>query len=297
MDPSRALVSFKAGKAVRREGTNWVDPLPTKGLVSIAPSDDGLLHFYWANRESSSMEEDLILFPGDASFVPVAEAQGGRTYVLKFTSSDQRLFFWMQDANASHDAELVVKLNNALNQSSEEGDESMEASASELEPISPLATQAAPGALARNGTSPEELARLRSLLQSMGARGGHGSRNGGGLMEPELSLSDILTPTNLQPLLSNHALLRTIFPTLPSDLPGPSPPSSATVRKIIESPPFQASVRQLDLALATGMLQGLVIGLGLPSEAGSGVEAFLRAVGEQAKKMPPPEGGEMDTSS
>ena len=115
----------------------------------------------------------------------------------------------------------------------------------------------------------------------------------------ELSLSDVLTPANLQPLLSNPALLRTIFPTLPSDLP--SPPSAATVRRIIESPPFQASVRQFDLALATGMLQGLVIGLGLPSEAGSGVGPFLRAIGEQAKKtpMPPADGkGEdgMDTS-
>lgn len=38
------------------------------------------------------LPKDLILFPGDASFASVNEAQGGRTYVLKFTSSDQRLF-------------------------------------------------------------------------------------------------------------------------------------------------------------------------------------------------------------
>ena len=54
--------------------------------------------------------------------------------------------------------------------------------------ISPLATQPAPGAGAGNGTTPEELARLRALLQSMGTRAGQGSRSGGGgggrLMEP-----------------------------------------------------------------------------------------------------------------
>lgn len=57
MDLSRAIVSFKAGRALRRGDTNWVDPAPTKGLVSVSPSDDGLLHFYWANRESNSIEE------------------------------------------------------------------------------------------------------------------------------------------------------------------------------------------------------------------------------------------------
>lgn len=116
---------------------------------------------------------------------------------------------------------------------------------------------------------------------------------------PELSLSDILTPSTLQPLLSNPGLLKTVFPCLPTDLPSQFPPSAATVRRIIDSPPFQASVRQLDMALATGMLQGLVIGLGLPSEAGSGVGPFLKAIADQAKKTPAPpaDGDSMDTSS
>ena len=43
-----------------------------------------------------------------------------------------------------------------------------------------------------------------------------------------------------------------------------------------------------DQALHTGLLGGLVRGLGLPEEAGGSVEAFLRAVKEQAER----EGGE-----
>lgn len=50
-------------------------------------------------------------------------------------------------------------------------------------------------------------------------------------------------------------------------------------------------MRNFDQALRTGLLGGLVRGLGLPEEAGTGVEAFLRAVQEQARE----EGGEGDS--
>lgn len=41
--------------------------------------------------------KDLIIFPSDATFAPVSQAPGGRVHVLKFSSSDQRHFFWFQD--------------------------------------------------------------------------------------------------------------------------------------------------------------------------------------------------------
>jgi len=310
MASSSPVVSFNAGRAHRREGTNWVDPSPVKGRISVQP-EDGLLHFFWVNRENNHVEEDLILFPGDASFVPVSEALGARTYVLKFSSSDQRLFFWMQDRDPVHDQENVTNLNNALNQAVED-DEPMESTSehAEVHPTQSVAqavtttattSSAAPASQASqnaaSGTSPEELARFQALLQSFANSRGGGERTA--FMEPDLSLGDVLTPTNLQPLFSNTTLIRTVFPSHPTDLP--IPPSPDTVRRIVESPPFQASVRQLDQALATGMLQGLVVGLGLPASAGTGVGPFLKAIEEQAKKNPAPaqgddrEGG-MDTS-
>ena len=39
-----------------------------------------------------SAMKDLILFPGDATFQKVEQSAWGRTYVLKFSSSDQRHF-------------------------------------------------------------------------------------------------------------------------------------------------------------------------------------------------------------
>lgn len=104
---SEPLLAFKAGRAFRRDGSNVVEPNPTKGAVILTNAEDGLLHFTWRNRETNEVEEvcstdaasslslsepwrnqDLILFPSDAAFVKVT----GRTYVLKFSSSNQRHF-------------------------------------------------------------------------------------------------------------------------------------------------------------------------------------------------------------
>jgi len=101
---------------------------------------------------------------------------------------------------------------------------------------------------------------------------------------PDFALSDILSPSTLAPLFSSASpeVLRAIFPTLPSDLP--IPPSPDVLRRVVESPPFQAQVRALDRALRTGLVGGLVVGLGLPEEAGLGIRPFLDAIREQARR-------------
>jgi hypothetical protein len=51
------LLAFKAGRAFRREGTNVVEPSPTKGAIHLTNGDDGLLHFIWKNRTTNQPEE------------------------------------------------------------------------------------------------------------------------------------------------------------------------------------------------------------------------------------------------
>jgi 26S proteasome regulatory subunit N13 len=75
-----------------------------------------------------------------------------------------------------------------------------------------------------------------------------------------------------------------LFPHLPPDLP--VPPSAEVLQRIINSPQFRAAVQNFDQALRTGLLGGLVRGLGLPEEAGTGIEPFLRAIQEQARREP-----------
>lgn len=127
------------------------------------------------------------------------------------------------------------------------------------------------------GITQEQLDQLRSLVSRVAGQ------SQPAVDVPDMSLTDILTPAHLRPLFGNPALLQAIFPHLPPDLPADAPPSEETLRRIIESPQFQTGVRSLDQALSTGLLAGLVRGLGLPEDAGLGVGPFLEAIAEQAK--------------
>ena len=51
------LLAFKAGRAFRRDDTNFVDPSPTKGAIVLQKGDDELLHFIWKNRSTNEVEE------------------------------------------------------------------------------------------------------------------------------------------------------------------------------------------------------------------------------------------------
>jgi len=68
------------------------------------------VHFCWRPRDSAvdEAELDLIMIPGDGSFIPYTGSEAaaesdnvrsptdGRIFVLKFSSSSQRYLFWLQ---------------------------------------------------------------------------------------------------------------------------------------------------------------------------------------------------------
>lgn len=61
--------------------------------------EDGLLHFYYKDLEAGAVIDDLIIFPGDATF----ERATDRVHVLKFSSSSARHFYWEQQVDLSPD--------------------------------------------------------------------------------------------------------------------------------------------------------------------------------------------------
>ncbi|KAF9267508.1 adhesion regulating molecule [Marasmius fiardii PR-910] len=274
MSEGDTILAFKAGKAVRRGSTNFVDPSPTKGAVILSKGEDELLHFIWKNRETNAVEEDLILFPSDATFTKVSQSSG-RVYVLKFSSSDQRHFFWMQDASPARDEEFANNVNGFLQDIDYEPVWNSSAGAStSTSAQTTLPQNAGPS---NYQASADDIAQLGQILSRLAPQGGRGPSL------PELSLTDILTPANIIPLFTSHPeLIPTLFPHLPPDLP--VPPSQETLQQIINSPQFRAAVSNFDQALRTGLLGGLVRGLGLPEEAGLGIESFLKAIQEQADK-------------
>ncbi|KAK3696561.1 hypothetical protein LTR37_017903 [Vermiconidia calcicola] len=109
------LITFKAGRC----DTNGrkILPLQTPGYIYLYSEDD-LIHLCWRPRSAPAAEPeiDLITIPGDATFTPLVKEAGaedvrsptnGRVFGLKFSSSGEKQYFWMQsksqhkDGNAS----------------------------------------------------------------------------------------------------------------------------------------------------------------------------------------------------
>jgi len=112
---SKSLVEFRAGKMNLNATTKMVHPDKRKGLVSVYQSDDQLMHFTWKDRGTGNLEDDLIIFPDDVEFKAVPACTTGRAFVLKFKSSNKRMFFWMQEPKTEKDEELCKKVNDNLN--------------------------------------------------------------------------------------------------------------------------------------------------------------------------------------
>lgn len=125
-----STISFRAGRAQRQGETNTVVSEAGRGcaislsdltkysslsfrLISLYTEQD-LLHFTYKDIASSATD-DLILFPGDATF----SLAGPRVAVLKFASSSTRHFFWFQDLDPSQDAERIQQVNEMIGGDSE----------------------------------------------------------------------------------------------------------------------------------------------------------------------------------
>lgn len=126
-------------------------------------------------------------------------------------------------------------------------------------------------------------AQVRALMGNMMIPAGAQTR----APQTSVVLSDVLSPTSLAPLFepANSAVLASLQDLLPPDLPAdPTSTPEDTLRRVIQSAPFQSSARQLDRAFSTGLLGQLMPGFGLPTEAGLSVEAFLKAIHDKAKR-------------
>lgn len=110
---SKNLVECKAGKMSLKG--KMVHPDKRKGLLYVHQADDTLMHFCWKDRQTGTVEDDLIIFPGDCEFKRVAQCTTGRVYVLKFMSSSRKFFFWLQEPKTDKDEENCRHINEWLN--------------------------------------------------------------------------------------------------------------------------------------------------------------------------------------
>ncbi|KAJ2383315.1 hypothetical protein GGI05_005357 [Coemansia sp. RSA 2603] len=310
-----SLLEFKAGRMFRDGDSRWVRADTTKGVCYIKRSSDGIPRFGWRNRETNRDADELILLPGDFSLEKVAQS-ADRVYVLKFKSSSQRNFYWMQEADASNDERLIRAANALLNVASDydDDDEGEDEENEEDERMPPMVAR-------RNSREAEVLSRHReqsalarespgmhvslSSAQVGGVPGGNlrrASRQPGddvtplgtgdqlnslrqlisGINMPDqrqrsVQLGDVLTRENLASVLGDERLRRALFPTLPEGMAH----DTATLEQVVGSPQFRQALGSLSYLLESGQMAPLVGQLGLGPEASTSVEAFLRAIQEQ----------------
>merc|ERR1719219_2792545 len=81
----------------------------------VEQGDDQLMHFKWKDRTTSTIEDDLIIFPDDVEFKKVPQCTTGRVFILKVKSTTRKLFFWMQEPKDDKDEEFCKKVNDFLN--------------------------------------------------------------------------------------------------------------------------------------------------------------------------------------
>lgn len=73
-----------------------------------------MTHFCWKDRTSGNVEDDLIIFPDDCEFKKVENCKDGRVFLLRFKTSNRKLFFWLQEPTNEKDDEYCRRVNELL---------------------------------------------------------------------------------------------------------------------------------------------------------------------------------------
>ncbi|KAK6522799.1 hypothetical protein TWF281_002233 [Arthrobotrys megalospora] len=312
------LITVKAGRCnLDPENSNRYIPSSVPGEIRLELSrEDELLHFKWTPRRGHTVEGeefDLIVFPGDASFVPYhAGPSDGRICVLKFQSSDQRYPFWWQSKNdesisaAEHTRKdrLVARKIDQLIQSG--GDPDGLAGDDELMEIDDEAAPSAGESSRRGGadggrasepqpsaTTSEQpqsdLVDVASLIRGISIPGG-----GASSAKPQgfLTLPSLLQPNVATAILESKAIRQKLLANLPPALTADVKTEyeeKELLRKVLHSPQFSQATAMLTVALREGGLRGVADSLGVKLDlenAGTqgGVEIFVSSVKKEAEK-------------
>jgi len=294
-----------------------VEPDKRKGLVQLRQSDDGLMHFVWKERPAGRPEIDLIIFPDDAIFRKVVEANA-RVYLLEFKTSSKKEFFWMQDLSDELDEQRCTEINKNISEPPQPGSRNPVGDLSNLSQDQLLALLAgggdlnalrnavqaqqaqgrgtrtaparsqpgagtsAPAASSRPQTGAQLGSTIRNILSNLGTGPAAAPRQ-----EPEdktPQLQDIVNPEEIvnSGLFENEALVTQLAEFLP-----PGHVTRENMHENIRSAQFQQAVSLFNQALRSGEMATIMTSFGLDAtQLGPNptIEDFLLAVQKQAKK-------------
>merc|ERR1719329_1742031 len=193
------------------------------------------MHFQWINREKNEIVDDLIVVE-DAYLERIDKCTTGRVYLLRFTSSDKKQFFWMQEPSNAMDAELIKTFNDAIGAK-----------------IPEKGAKPAGGAAAAPGVNPELAAVLQQFLASQGQGGA-----GGAPRQAPVPLGSALTTEVCQSLLTDDAAVTELQSLLPE-----GQQSREDLNEALSSPQLQQAFNSLTQAVHSDQLPILFSSLGL----------------------------------
>ena len=108
----KPIVEFKAGR-MDFDGKK-VKPDRRKGLLRVVEDQSGMRQLQFIEEETKQIVEALFVFPGDVKFEKVKQSKE-RVYLLEFTSTQKRHFYWMRDDDPSKDSDNALRVHNSLN--------------------------------------------------------------------------------------------------------------------------------------------------------------------------------------
>ncbi|GAA5807627.1 hypothetical protein MFLAVUS_000996 [Mucor flavus] len=287
------LVEFNAGKCVK-DG-ELLKPDTRKGVIYMDQSDDQLMHFYWKERKSADPEDDFIIFPDEAELTRVEQCTTGRVYILKFKSSNQKVFYWMQSKSEEKDEEVVRRVNQLINDpqsasqdgNSRDSDLDFEGNAhSDLMQILGGSNQ---GDLDMNMTQDN----LLQFIQNAGSLGsdltsslpsGEHILPSSKWEEVKTKLSTVSVPEGQEPVQFENVLTKESLGVLLKDTDIRSAlfpfvtEAEPELDQLIQSEAFQQRLKLLNAAVEQDELEFILSDLGIEKD----LKAFLKAAKEQA---------------
>jgi len=289
----KPLVEFKAGKCSVSGKT--ITPEKRKGTVQLIQGSDALMHFQWKDRTTGAIEDDLIVFPEEATYKKVTQSSG-RVYLFEFRDSSRKLFIWMQDLNAEKDNEYTTKINQYINNPpSDMGElnqpmfQMPQQQQSNIPIQTPVISNDRPTQQPRVQPTPQQqipqpqqpstslppnssralqLSALQNILSGLPVPNESILEMQRQNTVPYVlghNLQQIITPESIIPLFNLPDVVQRLLPYLPEERR-----TEQELRDIIRSPQIQQAIQTLSFAIESGQLPDIVRSLGL-----EGAESLL----------------------
>jgi hypothetical protein len=208
-------------------------------LILLTNVEEQLMHIQWMDREKNETGIDLITI-NDAYFEKIEKCKDGRVFLLRFTSSEKKLFFWMQEPKSDNDEELIKKFNETVGAKIPEKGSAPTSTSAPTPSLAPAA-----------GEQPID-PQLRAVLQQILAQ------QSGQPRTPPVPLQTVLTTEVLQGLLTDETAVAEMTGLLP-----PGQQTTDDLREALQSAQLQQAIGGLTQAIHSDQLPVLFSSLGL----------------------------------